>query len=202
MPKTSRRKCIGQRTKGKRKGAKQQRNEAHTPENNRRTLPFDGQYTEMDSDSDGNVDADDDVNVDENDKGNDDEKGGNNNDNKVNDERISRKRRSKETKLAIYHIFVNILRCPLPGEWDGKDGIVMHIATLLSICTNSRKHVKTTLERINMCLATNEEYTGEYVMTNPRESRLVPPGSYYEQLIADYTEQGVGMKLTHALVNQ
>jgi hypothetical protein len=49
-------------------------------------------------------------------------------------------------------------------------------------------------------MATKEPFTGERLFSN-RSSALIPPGSFEEELIADCIKMGMGIRVTHHVVN-
>jgi hypothetical protein len=108
----------------------------------------------------------------------------------------------KRRRLAICHLFLDVHDCPPTDKWDGENGVVKQISEVLGITINGRKNVKKTMNDIMCCIATNEPFTGERLFRNTRASKLIPPGSYEQELIADCIEMGLSFSVTHHIVNE
>ena len=124
-------------------------------------------------------------------------------------------------RFAIAHAFVEIFDAPPPEEWnsvrcsgDGAEsnngwikGTIVLIAEYLKIDDSQRhahRDIRAVLERVDKCARLGQQYDGRLCDEPVKvrlERRLIQPGSFDEQIVADCTEAGMSLTKTMHMVN-
>ena len=104
----------------------------------------------------------------------------------------------EQGRISIVEVYKH-MGSPPKETWEGKKGV---IATLCRVFTNiTRNTIKKTLDQYVMSLENNRTFSFERKKRAYLGEYMIPPGSFYEQLIADSMESGNGMKKTTRLLN-
>ena len=101
-------------------------------------------------------------------------------------------------RISIVEVYKH-MGSPPKETWEGKKGVIV---TLCRVFANiSRNTIKKTLDQYVMSLENNRTFSFDRKKRAYLGEYMIPPGSYYEQLIADSMESGNGMKKTTRLLN-
>jgi hypothetical protein len=110
---------------------------------------------------------------------------------------------AQATRLAIAYHYIKVLGAPSPEDWDGRDGTVRLIRTVLKIPSNSSGRVREILTQVHDCHCLGTQYTGERRSEGELGRKvLIKKTSVEAQIIADAVEDGMSMAMAHALVNK
>ena len=95
---------------------------------------------------------------------------------------------------AVNYYFVHVYGSPDESIWDSCHGIVSRIRKKLMLPANSgtRESIRTTLRNIKALQALKQKYKGERKKRTV-VNRLIDLNSHEAQLIADLTEQDLGL---------
>ena len=104
-------------------------------------------------------------------------------------------------RIAISYAFVEKYGAPFEEEWFGEGGTISLICKDLGIPDGSRNSVKAVLQRTVDAIADGGQYDGERIPGGGRKP-LIPPGSVFEQIVADGYENGMGTSTITATVNK
>ena len=107
----------------------------------------------------------------------------------------------KSFMFAIYYFYVEHLDAPNEEHWNGRDGTVSLIRKLLGLPPHTRKKIRRTLESIIRCIRSGKQFEGKYEKNAGRHV-LIEPGSFEEELIANWMQSHAGFRMTTLLVNE
>ena len=109
----------------------------------------------------------------------------------------------RSRRVVIYVFWSDVIKCPPPSSWKGKDGDIYAIIDAFKMPKGSYKTVFKVLEDVWVCHGLAIEYDGDsrQVGCDPHNKPIIMPGSVAEQIVADSVEDNVSYTNTMHLVN-
>ena len=109
----------------------------------------------------------------------------------------------KDRRMSIFTYWRDVLECPGPKTWGGRNGVVGTIRRALSIKYGSTNLIHKVLRSAWECQQSGVPYVGNsaQVGAEPHNTPLIKPGSVEEQLVADAVEDNVSFANTVDIVN-
>ena len=109
----------------------------------------------------------------------------------------------KDRRMSIFTYWRDVLGCPGPSTWSGRNGVAGVIHRNLSLKKGSNNMVHKVLRAAWSCQQRGVPYVDNsaQVGSRPHHAPLIQPGSVEEQLVADAVEDNVSYKNTVDIVN-
>lgn len=107
-------------------------------------------------------------------------------------------------RMAITYQYRFVLDAPPRDEWDGSHGTINKIAEALNIrkSQNRFRNIKKVLLELEDCVIQGVPYNPKKSVNNVGRPTTIKQNSQEEHILADWMEQGLGLRMITAMINE